>query len=232
MSVSFKDLPGDLAQGAMILIDDGLIEMQATCLTDTDITCKVLNGGKLSDRKGVNVPGFSVSLPYISEKDEADIIFGIENEVDFIAASFTRNEQDILDIKKILDRYHCRSIKIIAKIENAEGVRNIDDILRVSDGIMVARGDMGVEIPLEEVPVLQKRLIHKAYGAGKLVITATQMLDSMMHNPRPTRAETSDVANAIYDGTSAIMLSGETAAGEISCGDRDHDGAYCAPYGA
>ena len=214
VSVSFKDLPGDLAQGAIILIDDGLIEMQATCLTDTDITCKVLNGGKLSDRKGVNVPGFSVSLPYISEKDEADIIFGIENEVDFIAASFTRNEQDILDIKKILDRYHCRSIKIIAKIENAEGVKNIDDILRVSDGIMVARGDMGVEIPLEEVPVLQKRLIHKAYGAGKLVITATQMLDSMMHNPRPTRAETSDVANAIYDGTSAIMLSGETAAGK------------------
>ncbi|WP_066683272.1 pyruvate kinase [Christensenella intestinihominis] len=214
VSVSFKDLPQDLAQKAIVLIDDGLIEMQVMCITDTEITCKVLNGGVLSDRKGVNVPGFSVSLPYISEKDRADIIFGIENDVDFIAASFTRSEQDILDIKRILDEHKCKSIKIIAKIENAEGVKNIDDILRVSDGIMVARGDMGVEIPLEEVPVLQKQLIRKAYGAGKIVITATQMLESMMHNPRPTRAETTDIANAIYDGTSAIMLSGETAAGK------------------
>ena len=214
VSETFKNLPQDLAQGAIILIDDGLIEMQVMCITDTEITCKVLNGGMLSDRKGVNVPGFSVSLPYISEKDRADIVFGIENDVDFIAASFTRSEQDILDIKHILDEYKCKSIKIIAKIENAEGVKNIDDILRVSDGIMVARGDMGVEIPLEEVPVLQKRLIRKAYGAGKIVITATQMLESMMHNPRPTRAETTDIANAIYDGTSAIMLSGETAAGK------------------
>ena len=214
VSVSFKNLPQDIVQGAIILIDDGLREMQAVCVTDTEITCKVLNGGIISDRKGVNVPGFSISLPYISEKDKADIIFGIENGLDFIAASFTRSEQDILDIKRILDGHKCKSIKIIAKIENAEGVKNIDDILRVSDGIMVARGDMGVEIPLEEVPVLQKRLIRKAYSAGKLVITATQMLDSMMHNPRPTRAETTDIANAIYDGTSAIMLSGETAAGK------------------
>ena len=214
VSVSFKDLPMDLAQGALVLIDDGLIEMQVTCLTDTEITCKVLNGGRIGDRKGVNVPGFSVSLPYVSEKDREDIVFGIKNNIDFIAASFTRNEQDILDIKRILDEHKCKTIKIIAKIENAEGVKNIDDILRVSDGIMVARGDMGVEIPLEEVPVLQKQLIRKAYGAGKIVITATQMLESMMHNPRPTRAETTDIANAIYDGTSAIMLSGETAAGK------------------
>ncbi len=214
VSISFKDLPRDLRQGAVILIDDGLIELQATNITDTDITCKILNGGKLGDKKGVNVPGFSISLPYVSEKDKADIIFGIENEFDFIAASFTRTEQDILDIKKILEEHHNRSIRVIAKIENAEGVKNINDILRVSDGIMVARGDMGVEIPLEDVPVYQKRLIDKAYTAGKIVITATQMLDSMMHNPRPTRAETTDVATAIYDGTSAIMLSGETAAGK------------------
>ena len=213
VSISFKDLPRDLKQGAVILIDDGLIELQATNITETDIACKILNGGKLGDRKGVNVPGFSISLPYISEKDRADIVFGIENEFDFIAASFTRTEQDILDIKKILEEHHNRSIRVIAKIENAEGVKNIDDILRVSDGIMVARGDMGVEIPLEDVPVYQKRLIDKAYTAGKIVITATQMLDSMIHNPRPTRAETTDVATAIYDGTSAIMLSGETAAG-------------------
>ncbi|MEG0593784.1 MAG: pyruvate kinase [Christensenella sp.] len=214
VSVSFKDLPSDLAQGAIVLIDDGLIEMQVTSITDTEITCRVLNGGKVSDRKGVNVPGFTVSLPYISEKDREDIIFGVENDIDFIAASFTRSEQDILDIKKILDERKCKSIKIIAKIENAEGVKNIDDILRVADGIMVARGDMGVEIPLEDVPVLQKQLIRKAYSAGKIVITATQMLESMMYNPRPTRAETTDIANAIYDGTSAIMLSGETAAGK------------------
>ncbi|MEA5003448.1 MAG: pyruvate kinase [Christensenella sp.] len=214
VSISFKDLPRDLKQGAVVLIDDGLIELQATNITETDITCKILNGGTLGDKKGVNVPGFTISLPYVSEKDKADIIFGIENEFDFVAASFTRHEQDILDIKKILEEHNNRSIRVIAKIENAEGVKNINDILRVSDGIMVARGDMGVEIPLEDVPVYQKRLIDKAYTAGKIVITATQMLDSMMHNPRPTRAETTDVATAIYDGTSAIMLSGETAAGK------------------
>lgn len=214
VSVSFKDLPKDLTPGATVLIDDGLIELRVISLSPTEIVCEVINGGPVSDRKGVNVPGLSVSMPYISEKDEKDIIFGAQEKVDFIAASFTRTEQDILDIKKILDRHKGGSIRIIAKIENREGVSNIDDILRVSDGIMVARGDMGVEIPLEDVPVLQKELIRKAYRAGKLVITATQMLDSMMHNPRPTRAETSDVANAIYDGTSAIMLSGETAAGK------------------
>ncbi len=213
VSISFKHLYQDVQVGARILIDDGLVELVVTEISGTSLICKVLNGGALSNRKGVNVPGFTISLPYISEKDRSDIIFGIKNELDFIAASFTRSEQDILDIRKILDEHRCKSLKVIAKIENAEGVKNIDDILRVSDGIMVARGDMGVEIPLEDVPSLQKKLIKKAYNAGKIVITATQMLESMIHNPRPTRAETSDVANAIYDGTSATMLSGETAAG-------------------
>ncbi|MEG0585163.1 MAG: pyruvate kinase [Christensenellaceae bacterium] len=214
VSVSFKDLPKDVYAGAKILIDDGLVELNVLAVTDTEIKCKVINGGAIGNRKGVNIPGITISMPYISEKDRADMVFGIENGYDFIAASFTRNEKDILDIKKILDEYQCKHIKIIAKIENAEGVINIDNILRVSDGIMVARGDMGVEIPLEDVPVLQKQLINKAYNAGKIVITATQMLESMIHNPRPTRAETTDVATAIYDGTSAIMLSGETAAGQ------------------
>ncbi|MEF9864698.1 MAG: pyruvate kinase, partial [Christensenellaceae bacterium] len=214
VSVSFKDLPKDVYAGAKILIDDGLVELNVLAVTDTEIKCKVINGGVIGNRKGVNIPGITISMPYISEKDRADMVFGIENGYDFIAASFTRNEKDILDIKKILDEYQCKHIKIIAKIENAEGVINIDNILRVSDGIMVARGDMGVEIPLEDVPVLQKQLINKAYNAGKIVITATQMLESMIHNPRPTRAETTDVATAIYDGTSAIMLSGETAAGQ------------------
>ena len=167
----------------------------------------------ISDRKGINVPGTKLSMPFISERDRSDIIFGIEEGFDCIAASFTRNAEDILAVRKILDEHDCHSINIIAKIENAEGVENIDQILRVVDGIMVARGDMGVEIPLEDVPILQKKLIKKAYLAGKQVITATQMLDSMIKNPRPTRAESTDVANAIYDGTSAIMLSGETAAG-------------------
>ena len=187
--------------------------MSVMNVTDTDIICNVLNSGILSNQKGINVPGTFLSMPFISEKDRSDIIFGIENGFDFIAASFTRSADDILEVRKLLDEYDCHSIDIIAKIENAEGVDNIDDIIRVADGIMVARGDMGVEIPLEEVPVLQKVIIHKAYNAGKRVITATQMLDSMIKNPRPTRAESTDVANAIYDGTSAIMLSGETAAG-------------------
>ena len=173
----------------------------------------MLNSGVVSDTKGVNVPNVDISIPFISEKDRADIIFGIENGFDFIAASFTRSARDILEIRKILDAHHCSNINIIAKIENMQGVNNIDEIIGVSDGIMVARGDMGVEIPLEDVPVIQKKLIKKVYMAGKQVITATQMLDSMMKNPRPTRAEATDVANAIYDGTSAIMLSGETAAG-------------------
>ena len=178
-----------------------------------DIICQVLNGGVISNRKGVNVPNVELSMPYISEKDYGDIVFAVEHDYDFIAASFVRTADDVLAIRKILAEKGGEDINIIAKIENMQGVQNIDDIIRVSDGIMVARGDMGVEIPLEDVPVIQKMIIKKVYDAGKKVITATQMLDSMMKHPRPTRAEATDVANAIYDGTSAIMLSGETAAG-------------------
>ncbi|MDD2955598.1 MAG: pyruvate kinase [Oscillospiraceae bacterium] len=213
-SITFPNLPGDVSPGSRILIDDGLIELKVVNVDlPSEIICKVVNGGVLGNRKGVNVPGVKLSMPYLSDKDYDDIVFGINQGADFIAASFTRSAQDILDIRKVLDQHGCHWIKIIAKIENMEGVENIDEILRASDGIMVARGDMGVEIPLEDVPVIQKALIKKAYTAGKQVITATQMLDSMMKNPRPTRAEATDVANAIYDGTSAIMLSGETAAG-------------------
>ncbi|MBC8570818.1 pyruvate kinase [Zongyangia hominis] len=213
VSITFAGLVSDVEVGSRILLDDGLIELKVREITATDIICKVINGGTISDRKGVNVPGVSISMDYISPKDREDILFGIDNGFDFIAASFTRSAADILEIRRILDERHCSSIRIIAKIENGEGVANIDEILRVSDGIMIARGDMGVEIPLEEVPIIQKELIKKGYSAGRQVITATQMLDSMMKNPRPTRAEATDVANAIYDGTSAIMLSGETAAG-------------------
>ena len=213
-TISYKQLANDVVPSSRILIDDGLIELKVRGVEENgDIFCTVSNGGFISNNKGINVPGVHLSLPFVSPKDESDIIFGIRTGFDFIAASFTRSADDILEIRKILDREGCHWIKIIAKIENIDGVRNIDEILRVSDGIMVARGDMGVEIPLEEVPVLQKKLIKKGYNAGKPVITATQMLDSMIKNPRPTRAETNDVANAIYDGTSAIMLSGETAAG-------------------
>ncbi len=213
VSISYRDLPRDIEVGATVLLDDGLVEMTVAHVTDTDIVCTIKNSGIISNKKGVNVPGTKLSMPFVSEKDREDIIFGIETGFDFIAASFTRSASDILEIRKILEEYNCHTINIIAKIENREGVDNIDEIIRVSDGVMVARGDMGVEIPLEEVPVLQKMLIKKAFHGGKQVITATQMLDSMMKNPRPTRAEATDVANAIYDGTSAIMLSGETAAG-------------------
>lgn len=214
VTISFAGLPHDVDTGSRILLDDGLIELKVVNIeNDTDIVCKVINGGPISNNKGVNVPGVRLSLPFVSEKDRNDILWGIEQEFDFIATSFTRNADDILEIRKILDSKNCHNIRIVAKIENAEGVANIDEILHVSDGVMIARGDMGVEIPLEEVPVVQKLLIKKAYSAGRQVITATQMLDSMMKNPRPTRAEATDVANAIYDGTSAIMLSGETAAG-------------------
>lgn len=214
VSVSYKNLPKDIHIGSKVLLDDGLIELKVVNIEGNEIVCKVINGGDISDHKGVNIPGHALSMPYMSEKDRNDIIFGIKHEFDFIAASFTRCADDIMQIRQILDEYKCTTMRIIAKIENADGVANIDDILRVSDGIMVARGDMGVEIPYEEIPVLQKILIKKGYKAGKQVITATQMLESMIHNPRPTRAETTDIANAIYDGTSAIMLSGETAAGD------------------
>lgn len=212
-SITYKGLTKDVKKGTIILIDDGLIKMEAEEVTDTDIVCRILNGGTVSDHKGINVPNVNISMPYISEKDRLDIIFGIENDVDYIAASFVRSADDVLQIRKILEEKNCNDIKIISKIENRQGVDNIDEILEVSDGIMIARGDMGVEIPLQEVPVIQKKIIHKVYNADKIVITATQMLESMMKNPRPTRAEATDVANAIYDGTSAIMLSGETAAG-------------------
>lgn len=213
-SITFPRLPQEVSIGSRILIDDGLIELRVESCTETDILCTIVNGGTISSHKGINVPGVQLSLPFISEKDKEDIAFGVENDFDFIAASFTRTAQDILDLRAELEKHNCHKIRIIAKIENSDGVENIDEILRVSDGIMVARGDLGVEIPLEEIPVLQKKLIKKGYNAGLQVITATQMLDSMMKNPRPTRAETTDVANAIYDGTSAIMLSGETAAGK------------------
>lgn len=213
-SVSFKDLPKDLTAGDTVLIDDGLIEMRVHSVNSTDIVCRVINGGTVSANKGVNVPDVRLSLPFLSERDCSDIKFAVEEGFDFIAASFVRNANDIVMLRAELEKNGDKKIKIISKIENSEGVKNIDDIIRVSDGIMVARGDLGVEVPMELIPIIQKKLIQKAYNAGKQVITATQMLDSMMKNPRPTRAEATDVANAIYDGTSAIMLSGETAAGE------------------
>ena len=213
-AITYDDLYEDIDIGSRILIDDGLIEMVVEQIAGTDIICKVLNGGMVSNHKGINVPGVHLSMPYLSEKDKKDILFGIENDVDFIAASFVREGKDVRQIRRLLNEHGGSRINIIAKIENGQGVDNIDEIIEASDGIMIARGDMGVEIPGEDVPVIQKMIIKKVYEAGKQVITATQMLDSMMKNPRPTRAETTDVANAIYDGTSAIMLSGETAAGK------------------
>ncbi|MBS7297798.1 MAG: pyruvate kinase [Eubacteriales bacterium] len=213
VSITYKDLPKDIKAGTRLLIDDGLIEIEALSVKSDRIICEVKSGGEVSDSKGVNVPNVSLSMPYMCQKDIDDIIFGIEQDVDFIAASFVRTAEDVLQIRNLLEEHSASDIRIISKIENSEGVNNIDDIIKVSNGIMVARGDMGVEIPLEVLPVMQKRIIKKTYRAGKVVITATQMLDSMIRNPRPTRAETTDVANAIYDGTSAIMLSGETAIG-------------------
>ena len=213
VSITYKELPQDIAVGTSILIDDGLIGMQVERIDGADIVCRVLNGGVVSNNKGVNIPNAHLSMPFISEKDHQDILFAIKNGYDFIAASFTRCADDIMQIRHILQENNCHTINIIAKIENMEGVQNIDEILRVVDGVMVARGDLGVEVPLEDVPSLQKKLIQRGIAAGKPVITATQMLDSMIKNPRPTRAEATDVANAIYDGTSAIMLSGESAVG-------------------
>ena len=214
VSLSYKGLAEDVQQGTVILIDDGLIGLKVKEIVDQDIVCEIVNGGELGERKGVNVPNVPVRLPAITEKDKEDIKFGVEQDIDFIAASFVRNAECVLEIRAFLKELDAPYIPIIAKIENAEGIRNIDEIIRAADGIMVARGDMGVEIPAEEVPYLQKMLIQKCNNNFKTVITATQMLDSMIKNPRPTRAETTDVANAIYQGTSAIMLSGETAAGK------------------
>lgn len=213
-SITYENLWQDVTVGTKILIDDGLIGMQVDKIENKEIYCTVLNDGAVSNHKGINVPGIHLAMEYLSEKDRQDILFGIREDMDFVAASFVRSADDVLEIRRLLDENGGWNINIIAKIENGEGVENIDSIIEVSDGIMIARGDMGVEIPCEEVPVIQKMIIKKVYKAGKQVITATQMLDSMMKNPRPTRAEVADVANAIYDGTSAIMLSGETAAGK------------------
>ena len=214
ISVSHKELYRDVKEGCFILIDDGLIELKVTAIEGEEIICEILNGGVVSDRKGINVPGVELSLPYLSQRDIDDIRFGVRTGFDFIAASFVTTPNDILQIRKLLESEGCQSILVIAKIESAKAVENIEEILRVSDGVMVARGDMGVEIPAEDVPVVQKQLIKKALSLGKISITATQMLDSMTTRPRPTRAEAADVANAIYDGTSAVMLSGETASGK------------------
>ncbi len=213
-SISYKDLHNDINVGNKILINDGLIELEVKKIVDKDVHCTVVNGGVIGNNKGMNLQETDINLPSLTDKDIQDILFGIENDFDIIAASFVRKASDVIEIKKILEKNKSGNINVIAKIENRQGVRNIDEILKVADGVMVARGDLGVEIPPEEVPVVQKSIIKKCYHSGKPVITATQMLDSMIRNPRPTRAEASDVANAIYDGTSAIMLSGETAAGK------------------
>jgi pyruvate kinase len=214
-SISYSSLPSEVSPGTRILLDDGLIELMVESVTGIDINTRVVTGGMISDRKGVNVPGVSLDFPYISAKDRSDLRFFVENEFDIIAASFVRSADDIREMREELHRVDsANKLMIIAKIENADGVRNADTILSVCDGLMVARGDLGVEVAYEELPIIQKDLIKRAVNQGKPVITATQMLESMVYNPRPTRAETSDVANAIYDGTSAIMLSGETAMGK------------------
>ena len=211
-SITYKDLPMDVEPNGTIMLDDGLIKLQIQTVNDTDIVCTVLNNGKIKNKKGVNVPGVHLSMPYMSQRDKDDIIFGIQQGYDFIAASFVRTAQDVYDIRNLLNQYDS-NIRIIAKIENREGVNNIDSILAAADAVMVARGDLGVEIDFTELPGIQKTIIDRSFSFGKPIVTATQMLDSMIVTPRPTRAEISDVANAIYDGTSAIMLSGETAAG-------------------
>ena len=214
VSITHMNLPHDLGQQTRILIDDGLVELHVESKSDTDIITRVVSGGQISDRKGVNVPGVRFSMPYISEKDKDDVLFGIRSGFDYIAASFVRGAEDVQALRQLLDENGGAHVRIIAKIENADGVAHIDEIIEASDAVMIARGDMGVEIPFEEIPIIQKRMIKAATMAGRQVITATQMLESMVHNPRPTRAEITDVANAIYDGTSATMLSGETASGK------------------
>lgn len=214
VSITYDGLVNDVNPGGTILIDDGLIGLKVKEIDGDEIICDIINGGELGQRKGVNVPNVAVKLPAITDKDREDIKFGVEQNIDYIAASFVRNADCILEIRAYLKALKAPYIPIIAKVENAEGIENIDEIIRAADGVMVARGDLGVEIPAEEVPYLQKMIIQKCNDAYKPVITATQMLDSMMRNPRPTRAEVTDVANAVYDGTDAVMLSGETAAGK------------------
>lgn len=213
-SVSYSKLAQNLKSGIKILIDDGNIEMEVTDIVNNDVVCNVIHGGKISDHKSINIPNCPINMPYLSQKDIDDILFGIENDIDFIAASFIRNKDDVWDLRNLLIQNDGADIKIISKIENIEGVENIDEIIEASDGIMVARGDLGVELPFSALPKIQKDIIKKCFRSGKYVITATQMLESMTKNPRPTRAEVSDVANAIYDGTTGIMLSGESAAGD------------------
>lgn len=215
VSMTLPELPAQLKPGNTILVDDGAIKLTVKSTTDTDIICRVESGGKLSDRKGINVPYVAVDMPYLSEQDKSDLLFGIENNVDFVAASFVRSRQDIIDLRKFINYNGGHDIRIIAKIENLQGIEAFDEILELSDGIMVARGDMGVEVEYERLPGLQKRFIRKCYQAGKMVITATQMLESMVNRQLPTRAEITDVANAVFDGTSAVMLSGETANGNF-----------------
>ncbi len=214
VSITYAPLPKEVNVSTKILIDDGSIELCVLETTDTDIICKVVRGGSLGEKKGINVPSVKLSMPYLSDTDKADILFGIENDIDIIAASFVRNKNDAIELRKFVNYYGGHTTKIISKIENIEGIDNFDDILKNSDGIMVARGDMGVEVDYTRLPGLQKRFIKKCYVSGKMVITATQMLESMIKHPTPTRAEITDVANAVFDGTSAVMLSGETAMGD------------------
>jgi len=214
VSITYKELPSQLEKGNKVLIDDGRIALDVVEVSDDEIRCVVVNGGRVSDRKGVNIPYVHLDYPYLSEKDEEDLKFGVEMKVDFVAASFVRSKEDVIAIRNFLDYHGGYNIKIISKIENIEGVDNFDEILSHSDGIMIARGDMGVEIEFEKLPGLQKKFIRKCYSQGKVVITATQMLESMIHSLTPTRAEITDVANAVFDGTSGIMLSGETAMGD------------------
>lgn len=211
--ISYSELPSQLKPDSTVLIDDGRISLKVLSTNKKEILCRVTNGGTVSDKKGINLPSIHLEMPYLSEKDKNDLIFGIENDVDFIAASFVRSAEDVITLRKFIDYHGGHNIRIIAKIENIEGVENFDSILHYSDGIMIARGDMGVEVDYEKLPGLQKKFIRKCYQSGKAVITATQMLESMIHSPTPTRAEITDVANAVFDGTSAVMLSGETAAG-------------------
>ncbi len=213
-SITYKDLPRQLTRGDHLLIDDGRISLEVVSTDDENIVCRVIDGGHISTHKGVNVPNVALDMPYLSPSDEADLLFGIEEKVDFVSASFVRSKDDVIAMRKFLDYNGGHDIKIIAKIENIQGVNNFDEILHYSDGIMVARGDMGVEVEYEKLPGIQKRFIRKCYLAGKMVICATQMLESMIHSTTPTRAEITDVANAVFDGTSAVMLSGETAMGD------------------
>lgn len=214
VSITYQDLPSQLHEGDRILIDDGNLELRVRALTETDILCDVITGGSLSNRKGVNIPHVHLNLPFLSERDMDDLRFGVEMDVDYVAASFVRTADDVIAMRNYLDYYGGHNIRIIAKIENMEGIRNFEAILKEANGIMVARGDMGVEVEYEKLPGIQKRFIRRCYQSGKIVITATQMLESMTHNLNPTRAEITDVANAVFDGTSAVMLSGETAVGD------------------